>query len=95
MVFPWIDFANPSALKSNLSAVLFNTTNTRVVMTKLTQEELNKAIAKYKKQHPRVVEMRLNGDNSPLEKFKTEQLGLDIIETLEQKVKELQNSKNL
>lgn len=60
-------------------------------MKKLNEKELKKAISKYKKQHPRFVEMRLNGDNSPLEKYEAEQLGLDIIESLEAIITELKS----
>lgn len=49
--------------------------------------ELEKAIAKYKARHPRIIEVNF-GDG--LEKHETEQLGLDIIEQLEKIIQDLQ-----
>ena len=55
-------------------------------MKKLTQDELKEAITKYKKQHPRSVDVNFEGETK---RYKNEQLGLDIIENLEAVIAEL------
>jgi hypothetical protein len=56
-------------------------------MSILTPAELETAIKKYKSSHPRVTKVNFEGEE---QEYRIEQLGLDIIETLEAKIKELE-----
>lgn len=55
----------------------------------LKDEELKKAIEKYKKNHPRKIEANFEGE---IKTYETEQVCLDIIETLEYKIKSIESN---